>query len=275
MSMPAPETTSAPEPDRIDCCGSSNLCIANLSVHYRDFTAVRDVTLDIPEGEITALVGPSGCGKSSFLHSLNRLTDLIPGCRVTGTIHLCDGTEITHPGADVLDLRRRVGIVFQRPNPFPQSIRRNFEIPLREHGWGKNEIPGRMEYALKEVGLWDEVCDRLDQSATALSGGQQQRLCIARALALEPEVILFDEPCSALDPLASGVVEDLIHSLKGRYTVVIVTHNLAQARRIADHAAVFWVRDGAGALVENGPAARVFADPVDPDAAMYLSGARG
>lgn len=275
MSSPAPDNTSAPESSRSGGCGSSNLCIANLSVHYRDFTAVRDVTLDIPEGEITALVGPSGCGKSSLLHGLNRLTDLIPGCRVTGTIHLCDGTEITHPGADVLELRRRVGIVFQRPNPFPQSIRRNFEIPLREHGWSKSEIPGRMETALKEVGLWVEVRDRLHQSATALSGGQQQRLCIARALALEPEVILFDEPCSALDPLASGVVEDLILSLKGRYTVVIVTHNLAQARRIADHAAVFWVRDGSGALVERGPAARVFANPVDPDAALYLSGARG
>lgn len=257
------------------CCGTANLCIADLSVHYRDFAAVRGINLNIPEGEITALVGPSGCGKSSFLHSLNRLTDLIPGCRVTGAIHLCDGTEITHPKTDILDLRRRVGIVFQRPNPFPQSIRRNFEIPLKEHGWSKSDIPDRIESVLREVGLWNEVCDRLHQSAVALSGGQQQRLCIARALALEPEVILFDEPCSALDPIASGVVEDLIHSLKGKFTVVIVTHNLAQARRIADHAAVFWVRDGAGALVEHGPADRVFTAPSDSDAALYLSGARG
>lgn len=257
------------------CCGTANLCVADLTVRYRDLVAVRGIDLDIPQNEITALVGPSGCGKSSFLHSLNRLTDLIPGCRVTGSIHLCDGTEITHPKADVLDLRRRVGIVFQRPNPFPQSIRRNFEIPLREHGWTARDIPDRIESALRQVGLWSEVRDRLHHSAVALSGGQQQRLCIARALALEPEVILFDEPCSALDPIASGVVEDLIHSLRGRYTVVIVTHNLAQARRIADHAAVFWVRDGTGALVEHGPAERVFSSPTDPDAALYLSGARG
>ena len=271
-------TSSPPDPNPetgLGCCGISNLCVADLSVHYRDFTAVRGITLNIPEGEITALVGPSGCGKTSFLHSLNRLTDLIPGCRVTGSIHLCDGTEISHPKADVLDLRRRVGIVFQRPNPFPQSIRRNFEIPLLEHGWKKRDIPDQIESVLREVGLWAEVADRLDHSAIALSGGQQQRLCIARALALDPEVILFDEPCSALDPLASGIVEDLIHSLKGRVTVVIVTHNLAQARRIADQAAVFWVRDGSGALVEHGPATTVFSSPSDSDAALYLSGARG
>lgn len=246
-----------------------------LGVHYRDFTAVRDVTLEIPAKEITALVGPSGCGKSSFLHSLNRLTDLVPGCRVSGRLHLADGTEVTHAKTDVLSLRRRIGIVFQRPNPFPQSIRRNFEIPLREHGCPKREIGDRMENALREVGLWNEISDRLHKSAIALSGGQQQRLCIARALALEPETILFDEPCSALDPIASGVVEDLIHSLKGKFTVVIVTHNLAQARRISDRVAVFWVRGGAGTMVEYGPSERVFSNPSDADAALYLSGARG
>jgi len=277
MTSPKPSRPSETDPCSPGggCCGTANLCIADFSVHYGDFAAVRGIYLSIPEAEITALVGPSGCGKSSFLHSLNRLTDLIPGCKVTGSIHLCDGTEITHPQADVLDLRRRVGIVFQRPNPFPQSIRRNFEIPLKEHGWSKRDIPDRMESVLREVGLWNEVSDRLHQSALALSGGQQQRLCIARALALDPEVILFDEPCSALDPIASGVVEDLIHSLKGKLTVVIVTHNLAQARRIADHAAVFWVRGGSGALVEHGPADRVFAAPTDPDAARYLHGIAG
>ncbi len=254
---------------------SPALRLSGLSVAYGDFTALRNVDLSLPEGEITALVGPSGCGKTSLLHSLNRLTDLIPGCRVTGSIHLGDGTEITHPKADVLDIRRRVGIVFQRPNPFPQSIRRNFEIPLKEHGWHKGDIPDRIEQILREVGLWNEVSDRLHQNATALSGGQQQRLCIARALALDPEVILFDEPCSALDPIASGCVEDLIRSLKGKVTVVIVTHHLAQARRIADHAAVLWLKQGAGALVEHGPADRVFSAPVDPDAALYLSGAKG
>lgn len=254
---------------------SSRLRVTGLSVHYGGFPAVRDITIDIPEGEITTLVGPSGCGKSSFLHSLNRLTDLIPGCRVGGSIHLADGTDVTHPMADVLALRRRVGIVFQRPNPFPQSIRRNFEIPLKEHGWRNQDIPERMETVLRQVGVWKEVSDRLHKSAVALSGGQQQRLCIARALALNPEVILFDEPCSALDPMASGVVEDLIRTLRGQLTIVIVTHNLAQARRIADHAAVFWVRDGVGTMVEHGPAARVFSDPADPDAKLYLSGERG
>ncbi|MDB6135106.1 MAG: Phosphate transporter ATP-binding protein [Verrucomicrobiales bacterium] len=273
ISLPFPADVPAGSP----ATGDATAClrVTGLTVQYRGFTALRDITIDIPEGEITALVGPSGCGKSSFLHSLNRLTDLVPGCRVTGSIHLADGTEVTHPKADVLTLRGRVGIVFQRPNPFPQSIRRNFEIPLREHGWSKEDIPDRMETVLRQVGLWNEVHDRLHKSAIALSGGQLQRLCIARALALEPAVILFDEPCSALDPLASGVVEDLIHSLRGQLTIVIVTHNLAQARRIADHAAVFWVRDGAGTMVEHGPAARVFSSPADPDAGLYLSGARG
>lgn len=278
------ETTLSENDDATGACetstcespaGCASIGVRGLAVHYGDLAAVRDIDLDIPACEITALVGPSGCGKSSFLHSLNRLTDMIPGCRVTGGIRLADGTEVTASGTDVLALRRRIGIVFQRPNPFPQSIRRNFEIPLREHGWGRGEVADRMESALREVGLWREVCDRLNRSAVALSGGQQQRLCIARALALEPEAILFDEPCSALDPIASGTVEDLILSLKGRVTVVIVTHNIAQARRIADRAAVFWVRDGAGALVEQGPAGRVFTSPGDPDAALYLSGARG
>lgn len=280
-TLPSSEACDADEAGACaqSACGAPSGCasirVRDLSVGYRGLAAVRGIDLDIPACEITALVGPSGCGKSSFLHSLNRLTDLIPGCRVSGEIRLADGTEVTAPGTDVLSLRRRIGIVFQRPNPFPQSIRRNFEIPLREHGWGKREIPERMESALREVGLWSEVRDRLHQSAATLSGGQQQRLCIARALALEPEAILFDEPCSALDPIASGTVEDLILSLKGKVTVAIVTHNLAQARRIADQAAVFWVREGAGALVESGQAGQVFSSPTDPDAAMYLSGARG
>lgn len=251
------------------------LYVSGLSVSYRDLTALREVDFAIPERQITALIGPSGCGKSSFLHALNRLTDLVPGCRVSGSIRLADGTEVTDPQTDVLAMRRRVGIVFQRPNPFPQSIRRNFEIPLKEHGWAKSDIPDRIETVLREVGLWKEISDRLHQNASTLSGGQQQRLCLARALALEPEVILFDEPCSALDPLASGVVEDLILSLREKVTIVIVTHHLAQARRIADHAAVFWIRDGAGTLVEQGPAKRVFSSPQDPDAILYLNGARG
>ena len=257
----------------------SVLELRDLHVTYRsgrgDVPAVRGVDLTIAGGRITALVGPSGCGKSTFLHSLNRLTDLVPGCAVHGDVRLADGTDVLDRATDVLTLRRRIGTVFQKPNPFPQSIHRNFDIPLREHGTGKSEVPAVMERCLREVGLWDEVADRLGRSATQLSGGQQQRLCIARALALDPEVILFDEPCSALDPLASAVVEDRIAALRGRVTVVIVTHNLAQARRIADHVAVFWVRNGAGTIIESGPVEEVFASPRDPDAARYLDGSRG
>ncbi len=251
------------------------LSLTGLSIHYGSHLALRGVDLDIPERQITALVGPSGCGKTSLLHALNRLTDLIPGCRVSGSARFRDSIEITDPATDVLALRRRVGMVFQKPNPFPQSIRRNFEIPLREHGVPRAEIPVIMERCLREVGLWEEVSDRLDRSAAQLSGGQQQRLCIARALALNPEVILFDEPCSALDPISSGVVESHIAALRGRVTVVIVTHNLAQARRIADQVAVFWVRDGGGTLVESGPGETVFGSSTDPDAARYLAGTRG
>ncbi|MAS93423.1 MAG: phosphate ABC transporter ATP-binding protein [Verrucomicrobiales bacterium] len=254
---------------------SAKLRITDLSVSYGDFAAVRDVSLEVLEGQITALVGPSGCGKSSFLHSLNRLTDMIPGCRVTGEVKLPDGTDLCGPYLDVLSLRKKVGMVFQKPNPFPHSIRKNFEIPLREHGISKREVPEIMERNLREVGLWGEVSDRLHKSALNLSGGQQQRLCIARALALEPEIILFDEPCSALDPLASGVVEDHIAALREKVTVVIVTHNLAQARRIADRVAVFWLQDGVGTIVEVGKAKDLFASPAHPDAALYLSGMRG
>ncbi|MEZ5326918.1 MAG: phosphate ABC transporter ATP-binding protein [Verrucomicrobiales bacterium] len=254
---------------------STKLTISGLSVRYGTTEALRQVDLSIPTGQITALVGPSGCGKSTFLHTLNRLSDLVPGCQVSGSIRLDDGLEITDPRTDVLSLRRRIGMVFQKPNPFPQSIRRNFEIPLREHGAPKATIAEIAERSLRDVGLWDEIADRIDHSALQLSGGQQQRLCIARALALQPEVILFDEPCSALDPIASGVVESLIEALKGRVTVVIVTHNLAQARRIADNLAVFWVRDGAGLIVEHGGSDTVFENPKDPDAARYLKGIQG
>ena len=217
-----------------------------LSVHYAGKTALRDVELEIAEGAVTAVIGPSGCGKSSFLASLNRLTDLVPGCTVTGAVRF-DGQDVTESSCDVVALRRRVGMIFQKPNPFALSIRRNLEMPLREIGVrSRSERRVLAEQALHDVGLWNEVKDRLDHPALELSGGQQQRLCIARALALGPKVLLLDEPCSALDPIASGVVEDLIASLRGRVTLVVVTHNLAQARRIADDTAVFWVRDGAG-----------------------------
>lgn len=256
-------------------CSCGGLSLSEVSVHYGGIAVLRKVNLSIPDCRITALVGPSGCGKSSLLHAMNRLTDLIPGCRVEGSVRDGAGRELTDPTLDVLALRRRIGMVFQKPNPFPQSIRRNFEIPLREHGIPRSAVPELMEKSLRDVGLWEEVSGRLDESAMKLSGGQQQRLCVARALALDPEVILFDEPCSALDPLASAVVEEHIAALRGRVTVVIVTHNLAQARRLADHIAVFWIRDGAGTIVEEGSAESVFASPSDADARHYLAGVRG
>ena len=252
-----------------------SLSISDLTIRYGKFTAVKDVNLEVSSGEITALVGPPGCGKSTFLASINRLTDLTLGCIADGKIVLGESGCVLKPNVDILKLLRRIGMVFQRPNPFPQSIRRNFEVPLREHGILKSEVADRTEAALRDVGLWEEVSDRLDQSALHLSGGQQQRLCIARALALDPQVILFDEPCSALDPLASAVVEDHIAALRGRVTVMIVTHNLAQARRISDSTAIFWIRDGAGTIVEHGPTKTIFNAATDPDASYYLSGERG
>ncbi len=248
--------------------------ISRLGVSYGSRRALSEVSLAIPGGGIFAIVGPSGCGKSTFLWSLNRLTDLVADCRVTGAVRIA-GEEVHSQSCDVLALRRRVGMVFQRPNPFPLSIRRNLTLPLREHRVAVDQLNARMESALREVGLWDEVKDRLDSHAPSLSGGQQQRLCIARALALRPEVILFDEPCSALDPISSGVVEDLIVSLGRRVTVVIVTHNLAQARRIADRLAVFWLQGDAGTVLETGPAGRLFESAVHPTVGEYLRGARG
>ena len=249
--------------------------VNQLSLHYGGKPAFQDVSLSIHNGQITALVGPSGCGKTSFLTCLNRLTDLIAGCSVTGRIAI-DTLEVLAPNTDVIRLRRRIGMIFQKPNPFPLSIQRNLEFPLREHGLrDRAGIAQTIETTLRDVGLWDEVKDRLDSPALTLSGGQQQRLCIARSLALSPEMLLMDEPCSALDPLSSGVVEDLIITLRGRYTILIVTHNLAQAKRIADHAALFWVQQGAGRLIEAGTAKQLFEEPRDPLTAAYVSGMRG
>ncbi|MDP1925232.1 MAG: phosphate ABC transporter ATP-binding protein [Thiobacillus sp.] len=261
------------------CVPVPHLSIDKLAVSYGDTPVLADVSLDIYKGCITALIGPSGCGKTSFLNALNRLTDLIPGARVEGGLHLVDNAtrlDLRDPALNVRALRRRVGMVFQRPNPFPLSIRRNLELPLREHGVRRADaLAHRIETALVDAGLWHEVRDRLDAPALALSGGQQQRLCIARALALEPEILLMDEPCSALDPLASGVVEDTILSLAGRRTVVIVTHNLAQAKRIGNYAAFFWMRERIGQLVEFGQCRQIFDAPVHPATAAYIGGMRG
>ncbi|WP_072376467.1 phosphate ABC transporter ATP-binding protein [Hyphomicrobium sp. NDB2Meth4] len=258
------------------CCRpETQIRVDGLSLGYGGKPALKDVSLDIYRGCITALIGPSGCGKTSLLSCLNRLTDLIPGCRVEGRIML-DGADIHSSGVDVQALRQRVGMIFQKPNPFPLSIRRNLEMPLKEHGiTGRSELAARVERSLVDVGLWDEVKDRLDGAALSLSGGQQQRLCMARALVLEPEILLMDEPCSALDPLSSAVVEDLIETLRGRYTVVIVTHNLGQARRIANYAAFFWVNDRAGTLIEFDQCRRLFEQPRHQLTAAYVRGLRG
>ncbi|OYD93082.1 phosphate ABC transporter ATP-binding protein [Nostoc sp. 'Peltigera membranacea cyanobiont' 210A] len=246
----------------------------NLTLQYGQKTAFANVNLSVNLGEILALVGPSGCGKTSFLSCLNRLTDMIPQCRVQGRIRI-GSLEVLNAKTNANALRRQVGMIFQKPNPFPLSIWKNLELPLREHGIHKEQIDAIVETSLKDVGLWDEVKDRLQTSALALSGGQQQRLCIARALALQPEILLLDEPCSALDPIASGIVEDLITSLRQRYTLLIVTHNLAQAKRIADRIALFWVQSGVGQLIESGSVEQIFEYPQHPLTAAYVTGARG
>ncbi|TAJ19986.1 MAG: phosphate ABC transporter ATP-binding protein [Rugosibacter sp.] len=258
------------------CCDPvPHLRVTNLSVAYDATTVLDDVSLDINKGCITALIGPSGCGKTSFLSALNRLTDLIPGARVQGRIQFED-TNLLGADVDVMALRRRIGMIFQKPNPFPLSIRRNLELPLREHGvHHRDQLAHKIETALRDVGLWHEVSNRLDSPALALSGGQQQRLCIARALILEPTILLMDEPCSALDPISSGVVEELIQRLRGRYTVVIVTHNLAQARRIANYAAFFWMKERVGKLIEFGRSQCLFETPINPLTAAYVAGVSG
>ncbi|MEC4991871.1 MAG: phosphate ABC transporter ATP-binding protein, partial [Oscillatoria sp. PMC 1068.18] len=247
----------------------------SLSLDYGHKSAFRNVTLAIEKGSITAIVGASGCGKSSFLSCLNRLTDLIPGCQVSGKIRFGD-LDILNAKIDTLALRRRIGQIFQKPNPFPFSIWKNIAFPLQEHGIkNRREIDYLVENSLQAVGLWNEVKDRLKSNALALSGGQQQRLCIARALALQPEVLLMDEPCSALDPISSGVVEDLIFSLREKYTVLIVTHNLAQAKRIADYVAFFWLEGNSGSLIESGTVSQIFDSPKNSLTAAYINGSRG
>lgn len=248
---------------------------SQVAVRYGGRTVLEEVTLEMKGGGITAIVGPSGCGKTSFLNCINRLCDLSPGCRPSGQLWV-GSQDVLARDVDLLELRGRVGMICQRPNPFPFSIRKNFELPLREHGIrDRARLEGIMEQVLRDVGLLNEVKDRLDGPALALSGGQQQRLCFARALALQPEVLLMDEPCSALDPLSSGILEDLVVGLRKRCTVVIVTHNLAQARRIADDTAVFWNEAGRGYLLDAGTVAQVFEAPSNPLTAAYIRGLRG
>ena len=244
----------------------------NVDVYYGDKHAIRDVTIDISEQEVIAFIGPSGCGKSTFLRTLNRMNDTIDICRVTGQITL-DGEDIYSPNVDVVPLRARVGMVFQKPNPFPKSIYDNIAYGPRIHGLTPNkaELDEIVESALARAGLWNEVKDRLDQPGTGLSGGQQQRLCIARAIAVSPEVILMDEPCSALDPIATAKIEELIEELKTQYTIVIVTHSMQQAARVSDRTAYFHLGD----LIEVGKTEQIFTNPAHKLTQDYITGRFG
>ena len=242
-----------------------------LDLFYGAFHALKGVDIAVRERTITALIGPSGCGKSTLLRTFNRMNDTIAGCRVTGTVEL-DGKPIYAPGTDVEDLRKRVGMVFQRPNPFPLSVRENVAFGPRIHALKRGgDLEATVERSLAAVGLWDELKDRLDESALALSGEQQQRLCVARVVAVEPEVLLMDEPCSALDPLATMRIEELMRELVSSYTIVIVTHNMQQAARVSDQAGFMLL----GELVELGDTRQVFTAPRDPRTEDYISGRYG
>jgi phosphate transport system ATP-binding protein len=246
--------------------------VAGLNFYYGNRRVLDGITLGIRPNEVTALIGPSGCGKSTFLRTLNRMNDIVPGARVEGVVTL-DGRDIYANAVDVVDLRRRVGMVFQKSNPFPKSIFDNVAYGLRINRLTRTreELGGRVEASLKAAALWDEVKDRLHTSALALSGGQQQRLCIARALAVEPEVVLMDEPASALDPIATQRIEELIYQLKSRYTIVIVTHNMQQAARVSDVTAFFWL----GRLVECGRTNKIFTNPAEKLTEDYVTGRFG
>ncbi|RME36960.1 MAG: phosphate ABC transporter ATP-binding protein [Planctomycetota bacterium] len=241
----------------------------NLSIAYGEKEAVKQVTLDIREGEVTAIIGPSGCGKSTLLRAMNRMNDFIPGVRITGSLRY-RGMEVYGPECDPVDLRRRVGMVFQKPNPFPKSIRKNVTWGAAINGY-RGDMDELVERSLRAAALWDEVRDKLDDNAYTLSGGQQQRLCIARAIALQPDVLLMDEPCSALDPIATARIEDLIDQLKGRYTVVIVTHNMQQAARVSDRTAFLYM----GKLIEVGPTDVLFTRPTEEQTQNYITGRFG
>lgn len=244
----------------------------DVDVFYGDKQALNQVTLDIPEKQVTALIGPSGCGKSTYLRCLNRMNDVIDICRVTGTIEL-DGQDVYAPEVDVVTLRAHVGMVFQKPNPFPKSIFENVAYGPKIHGMAssKSELDDIVESSLKRASLWDEVSDRLDQPGTGLSGGQQQRLCIARAIAVEPQVVLMDEPCSALDPIATAKIEELIDELRENFTIVIVTHSMQQAARVSQKTAFFHL----GELVEKGDTQKIFTAPQDERTSNYVTGRIG
>ncbi|MDS0282036.1 phosphate ABC transporter ATP-binding protein PstB [Haloarcula onubensis] len=264
--------------------GEAKLSVTDLDVWYGDDHALKGVSMDIPENSVTALIGPSGCGKSTFLRCLNRMNDRIKAARIDGSVEL-EGTEIYDANANLVELRKRVGMVFQSPNPFPKSIRENISYGPRKHGdiekgllarlFGRDDTDEEadlVERSLKQAALWEEVSDRLDDNALGLSGGQQQRLCIARCLAVDPEVILMDEPASALDPIATSKIEDLVETLAEEYTVVIVTHNMQQAARISDQTAVFLT---GGELVEFDDTDKIFENPESQRVEDYITGKFG
>ncbi len=275
-SMSSPITTDFNDPS-FETVGNITLdkpriCTKNVNVFYGEKQAISNVTLDIGSEELVAFIGPSGCGKSTFLRTLNRMNDTIDICRVKGKIEL-EGQDIYDPKLDVVELRARVGMVFQKPNPFPKSIYENVSYGPKIHGLANNkaEMDEIVEAALTQAGLWNEVKDRLDQPGTGLSGGQQQRLCIARAIAVSPEVILMDEPCSALDPIATATVEELMHRLKKDYTIVVVTHSMQQAARVSDRTAYFHL----GKLIEVGKTEEIFVNPNHELTQNYLTGRFG
>jgi phosphate transport system ATP-binding protein len=243
-----------------------------VNVYYGSMHAIKDVSLDVRADAVTAFIGPSGCGKSTFLRCFNRMNDTVESARVEGDIRL-DQTDIYAPEMDVVQLRARVGMVFQKPNPFPKSIYENIAYGPRIHGLAasKADFDVIVEQSLRRAGLWDEVKDRLDESGTAMSGGQQQRLCIARAIAVDPEVILMDEPCSALDPIATARIEELIDELRGRYAIIIVTHNMQQAARVSQKTAFFHL----GSMVEYGDTSTIFTNPTEPRTKDYITGRYG
>ncbi len=249
---------------------SSKFSVKNLDLHYGNFHALKDINMELNSGEITAFIGPSGCGKSTFLKTLNRMNDLVEGCKITGKV-LLDGVDI-YKDLEVNLLRKKVGMVFQKPNPFPISVYDNIAFGPRTHGIkSKSELDEIVEKSLKSAAIWDELKDRLKKSALGLSGGQQQRLCIARALAVEPEVLLMDEPTSALDPISTSKIEDLAIELKGKYTIIMVTHNMQQAARISDNTAFFLL----GEVVEYDKTDKIFEMPRDKRTEDYITGRFG
>jgi phosphate transport system ATP-binding protein len=264
VRQPQPSPVGSPRPDVID--------VENLSFFYGTKKALEGISMKVRPNVVTAFIGPSGCGKSTFIRTLNRMNDIIPGSRVEGRVRI-DGKDVYAPGTDVVALRRRVGMVFQKSNPFPKSIFENVAYGLRINGMARSraDLAARVEESLRQAAIWDEVKDRMHESALALSGGQQQRLCIARALAIRPAILLMDEPASALDPIATQRIEELVYQLKSEYTIVIVTHNMQQAARVSDYTAFFWL----GKLVEYDATGKMFTNPSEKLTEDYVTGRFG